>query len=193
MSSLSHSILPCLFLFMFFSNFPITQSSNNNNTSSLIYKTCKASSEQDPNISFNFCVTSLKPAATKHRHGDTSLRRLGLITIYLIRHNMSNTRHHIKKYLHKNKGPRDPFVKLCLTDCLELYSDAIPTVKQARKDYKAGRYADANLKISSVMDDCSTCEEGFKEKDGVISPLTNRNHNAFELSAIALSIINMLC
>ncbi|KAL4015317.1 hypothetical protein IC575_027561 [Cucumis melo] len=194
MSSLSHSILiPCLFLFMLiFSNFPITQSSNNNNnTSSLIYKTCKASSEQDPNISFDFCITSLKPAATKHRHGDTSLRRLGLMTIYLIRHNMSSTRHHIKK-LQRKKGPGDPFVKLCLTDCLELYSDAIPMVKQARKDYKAGRYADANSKISSVMDDCSTCEEGFEEKEGVVSPLTNRNHNAFELSAIALSIINML-
>ncbi|CAK9328554.1 unnamed protein product [Citrullus colocynthis] len=189
MSPLSHSILPFLFLFMFFSNFLITQSSNN--TSSIILRTCKTSSDQDPNISFNFCLTSLQPAASKHDHGATSLRRLGLITIYLIRHNMSNTCHHIKK-LRRNKGLTDPLVKSCLADCLELYSDAIPTVKQAGKDYKAGRYADANSKISSVMDDCSTCEDGFKEKEGVISPLTNRNHNAFELSAIALSIIDML-
>lgn len=194
MSSLSHSILiPCLFLFMLiFSNFPITQSSNNNNnTSSLIYKTCKASSEQDPNISFDFCITSLKPAATKHRHGDTSLRRLGLMTIYLIRHNMSSTRHHIKK-LQRKKGPGDPFVKLCLTDCLELYSDAIPTVKQAMKDYKSKRYDDVNVAIGSVMDAATTCEDGFKERKGVASPLKKRDENAFELGAIVLSIMSLV-
>ncbi|XP_038906889.1 putative invertase inhibitor [Benincasa hispida] len=188
MSSLSHSILRFLFLFMFFSNFLIIKSSNN--TLSLLYKTCKTISDQDPNISFNFCLTSLVPAATKHGHGATTLRRLGLITIYLIRRNVSSTRHHIKN-LRRNKEPGDPLVKSCLADCLELYSDAALTMKQARKDYKARRYDDASSMISSVMDDCSTCEDGFKE-EGVISPLTNRNHNAFELSAIALSIINML-
>ena len=181
MSSLSLSILPLLFLFMFFSNLPITQSSNNK--SSLTYKTCKTISDQNPNISFNFCLTSLG-------HGATSLRCLGLLSIRLTRHNVSTTRHLIKK-LRKNKGLDDPLIKLCLADCLELYSDATLMMKQARKDYKAERYFEANLMISSVMNGCSTCEDGFKEKM-VISPLTNMNHNVFEMSAIALSIINML-
>ncbi|XP_023514422.1 putative invertase inhibitor [Cucurbita pepo subsp. pepo] len=189
MSSLSLSILPLLFFL--FSNFAITQSSISN-TSSLIYNTCKTSSDQDPNISFNFCLTSLRHgvvAAAKHGRSALDLRRLGLISLRLVRRNVSSTRHHIKK-LRRNKH-LNTLVKSCLADCLELYSDAIPILKDARRDYKGRRYFETNLKISSVMDDCSTCEDGFEE-EGVISPLTNRNHNAFELSAIALSIINML-
>ncbi|KAG7026060.1 hypothetical protein SDJN02_12558, partial [Cucurbita argyrosperma subsp. argyrosperma] len=185
MSSLSVSILP--FLFFLFSNFAITQSSISN-TSSLIYNTCKTSSDQDPNISFNFCLTSLQHGA-EHGRGALDLRRLGLISLRLVRRNVSSTRHYIKK-LRRNKH-LNTLVKSCLTDCLELYSDAIPTLKDARRDYKGRRYFETNLKISSVMDDCSTCEDGFEE-EGVISPLTNRSYNAFELSAIALSIINML-
>ncbi|KAI4353052.1 hypothetical protein L6164_002030 [Bauhinia variegata] len=160
----------------------------NNNNSHLIQQTCKNSSKTDPNISYKFCVSSLQ--AFPHSSCVKSLRQLGLISINLTRHNITDTKAYIEKLLKKKNI--EPFVKDCLDDCLELYSDAIETVGDAIKDYKAKRYADANIDMSSVLDAPTTCEDGFKERNDDVSPLKKRNKDAFQLSAIALSIINML-
>ncbi|MBA0878797.1 hypothetical protein Goshw_006716 [Gossypium schwendimanii] len=126
-----------------------------------------------------------------HSHCANDLRQLGKISITLLGRNVTSTRSHIKELL-KNQKKMDPFVRSCLDDCFDLYSDAIPTTKQALQDYKAKHYDDANIDVSSVMDATTTCEDGFKEKEGVVSPLTKRNNDAFMLSAISLSIINMI-
>lgn len=83
-------------------------------------------------------------------------------------------------------------MKACLDDCMELYSNSIPSIKQAMEDYKSRHYEDANIDLSSVLDASTTCEDGFKEKQGVVSPLKKPNNYTFQLSAIALSIVNML-
>lgn len=85
----------------------------------------------------------------------------------------------------------DGFVKARLDDCLELYSDAIPTLKECKREYKQKRFNDANVKVSSIMEAPSTCEDGFHEKQGVVSPLTKNNKNVFQLAALTLSIVNM--
>lgn len=154
----------------------------------LIQQTCKNCSKTDPNISYKFCTTSLQ--SDYRSHCAKNLRELGLMTIKLIRHNVTDTISHIKKLLKKKN--LDPFMKECLDDCLEVYSDAIPILREAIKDYKGKRYADSNVKLSSVIDASTTCEDGFEQKNGVISPLRKRNKDTFQLSAIALSIINML-
>ncbi|CAK7347707.1 unnamed protein product [Dovyalis caffra] len=153
----------------------------------LIRETCKKCAEIDPNLSYNFCVTSLQAANDSHC---ANLRGLGMISIKLTKYNGTNTRHYIKQLLKNKKW--DPFVRACLNDCLDLYSDAIPTLKQAIIDYKSKNYKDANIEVGSVIDAATTCEDGFKEKEGTVSPLTKRNNDTFQLSAIALSIINML-
>ncbi|KAF3954422.1 hypothetical protein ACB098_11G135100 [Castanea mollissima] len=158
------------------------------NANKLIHETCKKCSQTDPNLSYNFCVDSLQ-ADPKSQSVD-DLRELGKISIKLIKQNVTNTRNHIKKLL-ENKNS-DSFIKSCLSDCFDLYSDAVPTLSQALKDYKAKRYDDANIEVSSVLDASTTCEDGFEEEKGVVSPLTKRNNNTFQLSAIALSIVNML-
>ncbi|XP_022155778.1 putative invertase inhibitor [Momordica charantia] len=168
---------------LFFSNLPISESKY----TSLIYKTCKNISKEDPNISFNFCSTSLQ---SRSGRGADNLRSLGLFSIVLLRRNVTNTRHRVEWLLGYKRF--DPFVKACLDDCLELYSDAIPTVKRAARDYVAKRYDDANSGISAAMDAATTCEDGFKEKKGVVSPLTKRNGDAFELGAIVLAIMSLL-
>ncbi|XVF73569.1 hypothetical protein PTKIN_Ptkin12aG0212400 [Pterospermum kingtungense] len=154
----------------------------------LIRQTCKKCAQRDPNLSYNFCVTSLQAAPKSHCVDD--LRELGMISIKLLRRNLTSSRSYIKE-LSKNKK-LNPFVRSCLHDCFDLYSDAIPTTQQAIDDYKSKHYDDANIDVSSVMDASTTCEDGFKEQDGVVSPLTKRNNDAFQLSAISLSIINML-
>lgn len=157
-------------------------------TNHLIQQTCKNCSKTDPNISYKFCTASFQ--SDRRSHCVKNLQELGLISIKITRHNITNSTAYINELL--NKKNNDPFIKGCLDDCLDVYTDAITTLRETIRDYKAKRYADANVKLSSVLDASTTCEDGFKQKKGVVSPLTKRNKNAFQLSAIALSIVNML-
>ncbi|XVF73568.1 hypothetical protein PTKIN_Ptkin12aG0212300 [Pterospermum kingtungense] len=154
----------------------------------LIRQTCKKCAQRDPNLSYNFCVTSLQ-AAPKSHCADY-LRELGMISIKLLRRNLTSSRFYIKELL-KNKK-LDPIVRSCLHACFDLYSNAMTRIQHAIDAYKSKHYGDANIYVSSGMDASTTCEDGFKDKDGVVSPLTKRNNDTFQLSAISLSIINML-
>ncbi|RDY05472.1 hypothetical protein CR513_10688, partial [Mucuna pruriens] len=156
----------------------------------LIQQTCKNCSKTDPNISYKFCVTSFQSDRRSHYYAKT-LQDLGLISIKITRRNVTDTNAHINNLLNKNKN-LDPFIKECLNDCLEVYSDSISTFREAIRDYKAKRYADCNVKLSSIIDASTTCEDGFKQNNDATSPLTKRNKDTFQLSAIALSIVNML-
>ncbi|KAJ6872369.1 invertase inhibitor [Populus alba x Populus x berolinensis] len=126
MPTFSHCLL-LLLLPLLFSAF------NANIAQNLIPETCKKCAADDPNLSYNFCVTSLQAS---NRSQCDNLRGLGMMSI-----------------------------KACLNDCLDLYSDAIPTLKQAMVDYKSKHYKDANIEVSSVIDAATTCEDGFEEKE----------------------------
>ncbi|KAJ4957773.1 hypothetical protein NE237_024884 [Protea cynaroides] len=181
---LSFSLL-CFFFFIFF----LSLCSFNGGTggSDIINETCRKSAKSDPNINYNFCVSSLQ---TGHKsHNPTNLKQLGITAVKLTKSNASHTKSFIKNLL-KNKK-LDPFVKLALQDCMEVYSDAVDLLKEAIKDVKEKRYSEANIKLSSAMDSSSSCEEGFNEKKGKDSPLTKENKDVFQLAAISLSIINM--
>ncbi|GFY90362.1 hypothetical protein Acr_07g0005590 [Actinidia rufa] len=154
----------------------------------LIQDTCKACSEQDSNVNLTFCTTSLEAALGTGSASD--LHGLGMISMGLVRRNVTDTRFNIKQLL-KSKQ-LDPYVRLCLKDCFDLYSDATLSTKEAMKHYKFQRYIDANFALSSIMDASTTCEQGFHEKSGVVSPLTKRNNDTFELSAMTLSMIYIL-
>ncbi|KAK8482547.1 hypothetical protein V6N13_097855 [Hibiscus sabdariffa] len=173
---------------LFLSFFLLISTSTSHGNTSLIRKTCKKCAQSDPNLSYNFCVTSLQ--AAPNSHCANNLRQLGKISVKLLGRNLTNSRSYIKELL-KNKR-MEPFVRSCLHDCFDLYSDAILTAKQAVQDYKAKRYEDSNIEVSSIMDAATTCEDGFKEEEGVVSPLTKTNHDTFQLSAISLSIINII-
>ncbi|GFZ00735.1 hypothetical protein Acr_14g0003700 [Actinidia rufa] len=123
----------------------------------LIQDTCKACSEQDSNVNLTFCATSLEAAPDSGCASD--LPGLGMISMGLVRRNVTSTRFNIKQLL-KNKQ-LDP---LC----------------------------EAMLNRLSIMDASTTCEQGFQEKSGVISPLTKRNNDTFELSAMTLFMIHIL-
>lgn len=89
-------------------------------------------------------------------------------------------------------GPFDSFDRQCLDVCSELYSDAISTLMDSLTALGEKRFDDANIWVSSVMDASSTCEDGFKEREGHVSPLTKENNYLFQLSGISLAIINFL-
>ncbi|XP_038875624.1 putative invertase inhibitor [Benincasa hispida] len=152
----------------------------------LVQKTCKKCENNDPNINYIFCISSFRA----HSGSDSAdLRKLGAISLSLIQKNLSNSFGYVEKLL-QNKEI-DSYKRVRLNDCLEVYSDAIVSVEEGKKAYIAKHYNDANIKVSSVMDAARVCEDGFKEKEGVSSPLTRWNKDFFQLAAIALSIINM--
>ncbi|KAH7849306.1 hypothetical protein Vadar_016037 [Vaccinium darrowii] len=156
----------------------------------LINKTCETCSQFDPNVKLGFCISSLQVAPASRC---TALVGLGKISIRLVQYNVTDNRCQVKQLLKKKK--LDPFVKGSLQDCLELYNDAISTAKQAMKQYKSKNYMDATTYLSSIMDAATTCEDGFMEKGGqvqIVSPLTKRNNDTFQLSAMALSLVEMI-
>ncbi|CAB4299746.1 unnamed protein product [Prunus armeniaca] len=180
-STFSLTSLPLFLFFFFFFTLKAITAKN------LIPETCKKCVQHDPNLSYKFCVTSLQAAPNSSR---ADVRQLGIISLNLIRQNMTSTRQYIKHLL-KNKK-LEKLLRVYLEVCLELYSDATPDIKQALRSYKAKQYRDANIRVTAVCDAPVTCEDGFHEREGLVSPLTKRNNDAFQLSAIALSIIHML-
>lgn len=113
-----------------------------------------------------------------------------MISIRLTRYNLTDTRCYIKQLL---KGKSfDVYVRGCLEDCLQLYTDAIPSIKEAVKYYNEKQFLDVNTLVTAVIDAATTCEDGFKERQGVVSPLTKRNDGTFKLSAMVLFIMNVL-
>ncbi|KAK9697362.1 hypothetical protein RND81_08G032800 [Saponaria officinalis] len=155
-------------------------------TTHLINQTCKNSSLTDPNINYTFCIKAFHTSPSSRT---ANLTRLGLISINLLKHNVTNTTHLTKTLLGRHRLNKK--TNIALSDCLELYSDSISTLFEAARDFRAKRYDDANVKISGVMDDSSTCEQGFEDLE-VYSPLSKHNSDAFQLGAIALSIIDMV-
>ncbi|XP_074284423.1 putative invertase inhibitor [Silene latifolia] len=172
----SYTLLSLLHLLLFLTSI---------NATNLINQTCHNSSKNDPNINYKFCVYALQSAPASQC---ANLTRLGLMAIKLIKNNVTDTRCLIKQLL-SNKM-LDKSTKEGLTDCLDLYSDSQPTLNEAAKDYRARRYVEANLKVSSVIDASTTCEQGFEDLE-IGSPLAQQNNHAYQLSAIALSIMNM--
>ncbi|GMH13769.1 hypothetical protein Nepgr_015610 [Nepenthes gracilis] len=154
----------------------------------LIHQTCKASSTTDPNINYTFCVNALQAAPASRC---ARLPRLGLLSLRLARDNATDTRCYIRQYMKSKAKVLDPRAKAALDDCLELYSDSIATLLEAMQDYRAKRFADVNVKVSSVIDGSDTCEDGFTE-GGIASPLSRQNNFSFQLSAMVLSIVNKI-
>ncbi|KAL5724306.1 hypothetical protein ACHQM5_007583 [Ranunculus cassubicifolius] len=149
-------------------------------------QTCKKIVESTPNVNLKFCITTLQVVPNIC---SIDLNDLGLISMNLSKSNATSTVRYIQKILkHKVK----PYVKSCLLDCLDLYSGAISSLDIATNDVKIEHYDEANIQMSATIDAPTTCEDGFKERKGTKSPLSKRNGDMFQLSVIALSIINTL-
>ncbi|XP_050378305.1 putative invertase inhibitor [Argentina anserina] len=153
----------------------------------LIRLSCKKAAASDPNLSYKFCVSSLE--AVPESHG-ADLDQLVAITLNLTISNATSISSTISKLLIDKQF--DKYAKDCLQDCLELYSDAVPTLQEAVGAFKAKDYSKANTEVSAAMDASSTCEDGFMEKKGEVYPLKLENDNFCQLNVISLAFINTL-
>ncbi|KAF9685486.1 hypothetical protein SADUNF_Sadunf03G0059500 [Salix dunnii] len=150
-------------------------------------RTCRKCAEDSKTFSYDFCISSLQTIPVSHV---TNLHGLAIIGMELALENATNTISTIKYLL--TCGALDHFAVAALQDCLELYSDALVTIVDAAAAFLTEHYSVAEVKVSAVMEASTTCEEGFSEKKGVVSPLTEENNNLFQLSDIALCIIHMI-
>ncbi|XP_057475963.1 putative invertase inhibitor [Actinidia eriantha] len=153
----------------------------------LVNTTCKQCADKSNVFNYDFCLTSLQPIPTSHV---TNLKGLALIATELALENVTNTFWSIEKML--TSGQFDPYALGCLQDCFELYGDGVSMLVNSIRAFLHEQYDAANVLLSAVMETASTCEEGFKEKEGEVCPLAKENYNLFQLGDIALCIINLL-
>ncbi|EXC26733.1 Putative invertase inhibitor [Morus notabilis] len=157
----------------------------------LIHRSCKKAAKSDPNLSYTFCVTSLE-ANLKNKKNVTDLEELAFASLDLTTYNATKIASKISMLLRqKIKVIDHPYAKNCLKDCQQLYSDAVSSLRDAKRDFKWRNFDRVNVEISSAMDASSTCQDGFGEKKGEVSPLTQENNVFFQWTVISLVFINM--
>ncbi|XP_052210355.1 putative invertase inhibitor [Diospyros lotus] len=178
----------CSFFFVLFffllhgTHFPVTALYGD-----LINATCKQCADLSVVFNYNFCSASLQEIPISHV---TNLQGLALVAMELALENVTATISTIQNML--DSGRFDPFAVGCLKDCLELYADSSQVLLNAIVAFLSEQLDAANVLVSAVMETTVTCEEGFREKEGEVSPLTEENESLFQLSDIALCIIKLL-
>ncbi|GLT91179.1 hypothetical protein SLE2022_090790 [Rubroshorea leprosula] len=156
-------------------------------SSNVINQACKDAANSDPNINYEFCVSCLEQNV--ERHNASSLEELLPISMDLAITNGTNVSSHISNLLADET--LDGYTQGCLRTCLELYSDAVSELQDARIAFELKDYATANGKTSAAMDAPSTCEDSFKE-GGLKSPLTTEDLVFFKMTAIPLAFLSMI-
>ncbi|XP_022736985.1 putative invertase inhibitor [Durio zibethinus] len=157
-------------------------------SSDVIQESCGKAAKGDPNINFDFCVASLE--ANPKTKTATSTQDLVPISIEIAISNAKSISSIVSKLL-KNKNI-EKYTRSCLEACSELYSDVGSDLQSGGQAFKAKDYETANVKISAALDVPVTCEDGFKEKQGLVFPLKKENNNFFQLTATLLAFITMV-
>ncbi|KAJ4958296.1 hypothetical protein NE237_025407 [Protea cynaroides] len=125
----------------------------------LIDETCKNCAERSPVLGYDFCISSLQEIPFSHT---ASLPELAVISLKLALVNATVTLSSFQKLLEKEAS--DPFAIACLDDCLELYSDAVPTLENSiaafrNEDYRGGlRRLPIRVRSSSTATTMTTKE-----------------------------------
>ncbi|KAE8677463.1 Mitochondrial acyl carrier protein 1 [Hibiscus syriacus] len=145
------------------------------------------STDRSISLGYNFCVNS--PEAAPNSHRAKHHRQMGNISFMLLRRNLTKFEV-LHKQLLNDKKMETP-VRGRVETCFQLYSLAIFDAKEAFQDYNAKRYHDSNTRVSAVSNAPVTCEDGFKEIQGLVSPLIKMNNVTYRVSAISLAIVTM--
>ncbi|KAK8983788.1 hypothetical protein V6N11_009573 [Hibiscus sabdariffa] len=176
-------------MFLFFFLFLLTPydeiSATRTSSFDLINKTCKTCSDRSVVFNFTFCLSSLQEIPVSHM---TNLQGLAIVAMELALQDATRTLSVVKGLL-RNETSGRPLA--CLRECDMLYSDGVVTLVDSVGALLEGRYGDAGVWVTAVMEGTETCEEGFRDVDEV-SPLTERNYSVFQSCDVALCIMNLL-
>ncbi|KAE9597405.1 putative pectinesterase inhibitor domain-containing protein [Lupinus albus] len=157
------------------------------NDSNLIPQSCNDASNNDPNLTYDFCVSALEANISKN-NPPTNLEDLVGISIQITQTNGTNMIANILKLL--NNQTFSQYAKACLQDCLNLYKGSISTLNDAYVAFKAKDFGTANIKLGAALDTSTICEDQFKDKKGEVSPLTKENKVYFQLNVISMAFVH---
>ncbi|XWS62085.1 hypothetical protein CRYUN_Cryun07bG0180900 [Craigia yunnanensis] len=156
--------------------------------SNVIQDSCDKAAKADPNINIDFCVASLEQNPKSKTA--TRTEELVPISIEIATSHATSISCIISKLL-ENKN-LEKFTRSCLEACSELYTEAGSDLQSGGQAFESKDYGTANVDISAALDAPETCEDGFKEKKGLVLPLTKENNHFFQLTAIPLAFITMV-
>ncbi|OMO77150.1 Pectinesterase inhibitor [Corchorus capsularis] len=158
--------------------------------SDVIKGSCDEAAKDDPDhniIKSDFCVASLK--ANPKSKTATIIEDLVPIAIEVAIANATATGSTVSKLLQNTT--LDKFTRSCLEACSELYSNAGSDLQSGGEAFKSKDFGTAKFDLSAAMVAPVTCEDGFNEKQGVVSPLTKENENMRQLAVIPLAFIDI--
>ncbi|XP_059654284.1 putative invertase inhibitor [Cornus florida] len=187
----------CFFsLFLFFFTFHVITTSSLNLNS--IYDTCKicAKDEPNPNEKLSLCKTSIDESIkhlNQEEKAEVTRRFVGKNITRILKSNVNETMKHIQGLLGNKKVNNNAAMTTCLQNCLELHKDvAKPSMGKVLKYLQTKNYQEAMVEISAVMNVPIVCEDGFKDMNGLASPLANRNGRTFQLGSLALCFLDVI-
>ncbi|CAJ1943175.1 unnamed protein product [Sphenostylis stenocarpa] len=155
----------------------------------LITDSCAKAKKTDKYFDYDFCIAFLEEASSKLRAPPSNVEDLVVLAIKESKSNATNIVSIVSKLLKNNT---DPYVKSCLGDCLEFYTDAVSDLDDAVAAVESKHFDAAKRQIESSLDFTDTCEDQFKEGEGVTSPITKENHSFFELGLISIYFIPLI-
>ncbi|XP_004148520.1 putative invertase inhibitor [Cucumis sativus] len=154
----------------------------------IVQHSCKLAAKTDPYVDYKLCVQTLKASPNSK---DAEFKDLVVISINQSKANATEIGSEISELMKRRSEKWGQYSLNCLKSCLELYSEAVSDLEKALKGLKMEDYETAKTGVSAAMDAPVSCEDGYKEKDGEVSPLSEINDGFFQLVAISLAFINM--
>ncbi|KDP23455.1 hypothetical protein JCGZ_23288 [Jatropha curcas] len=164
---------PKIFFFAFF----LAMVSSSHQASVLVTQSCQKTLYKD------FCLSAL---------GSVQATDLQSLTKAALNIESSKGTGILKLTADLIKKSSDPVLKSALTDCSEDYDNALDEIKDSLRAIEAKSYGDVKTWVSAAMTYSGSCEDGFKEKPGLKSPLTTVNTEFNQLCSIILTFTNLL-
>ncbi|XP_072971018.1 uncharacterized protein [Typha angustifolia] len=152
-------------------------------TDASLLQTCMALASSDPQVSVEFCVSSLQ---VDPRSSSLDMNDLALIATSLAITNATSTLSKIHQWMNMAS---DPSLEECLQMCLRIYSNARDVLAESERLILSYRYDEATQTLGSIIDGPMICELGFPEF-GIPSPMSKENDDLINLSEIALDLIS---
>ncbi|KAJ8465012.1 hypothetical protein OPV22_027564 [Ensete ventricosum] len=147
---------------------------------------CKIATAADPNVDYNFCVTSLQ---ADPRSGSADAKELAIIAANLTVANATSTLSKIEKLVGDSKI--DSTTKGLLNQCSSFYKDVVTAASGAIKAISSGSLGDAKKQLTKARDNPQDCDNLLYEA-GKNSLLTKEDNDCTNLASIAQCIVAKL-
>ncbi|CAL9080046.1 PMEI [Musa troglodytarum] len=147
---------------------------------------CKIVTAADPNVDYNFCVTSLQ---ADPRSGSADAKELAIIAANLTVANATSTLSKIEKLLGDSKI--DSATKGLLNQCSSFYKDVVTAASGAIKAIGSGSMGDAKKQLTEASDKPQDCDNLLFEA-GKNYLLKKEDNDCTNLASIAQNIVAKL-